>query len=193
MKKYRIINVNIAPKAIPHNTSFRVCQSLSLRTIILASIAKIFLSSALSSLIYWACFHASYLTFIASYQKRKENEIVTANSNESNPCIKPTSIVILHETPLCTEGNQPALQKLVRFNVLSLIISIITFIDWIKAHTNNGTIKGKNQIFILLYSNVSGRFKVLSPNLFRHVKFFHWLTEHECNLRMNRRKTTKDQ
>lgn len=68
-------------------------------------------NSSFISLIYWACFHASYLTFIASYQKRMEKQSAMAKCGLSIPYVSHMSVVILLDIQLWTEGNHPALHK----------------------------------------------------------------------------------
>lgn len=74
------------------------------------------LSSSFISLIYCACFPASYLTFAASYQNKKANVKQMAKYILSNQYSSHTSVAILDEIPLCTDGNHPDFRKLEKLN-----------------------------------------------------------------------------
>lgn len=87
----------------------------------------------------FACCPASYLTFAASYQKRKEKQNAKANAVESIPCSNNITVVMLAAIPLCTEGNHHALRSAVRCNLFAATRSIITFMIWIIIHTAIGT------------------------------------------------------
>ena len=89
-----------------------------------------------------ACCQASYLTLMASYQNKKENENVIANSAESYPYKRNISVVILAVTPECVEGNHPDTHKDLSVNSFTTTKSIQTLISCIAAQTISGTVNG---------------------------------------------------
>jgi hypothetical protein len=80
-------------------------------------------------LIIWACFQTSYLTFIASYQNKKEKIKAIAKKGEYIPYLRPIKVVILLEMLLWTEGNQPHLTKKSKLNFFSSKMSKKIFIN----------------------------------------------------------------
>ena len=115
---------------IHHATSIGVCQSLSLSGN-LSSLFRPHNNAALKleriSLIHFACFHDSNLTFIASYATSNENAKHTANSILLNHSLNRTIVVTLVDSPEWNDGNPHAAKILVKLNSFILIESIITF------------------------------------------------------------------
>ena len=83
---------------IHHATSIGVCQSLSFNGN-LSSLFKPHNNAVLKleriSLIHFACFHDSNLTFIASYATNRANAKHTANNKLLNHSLSRTIVVIL--------------------------------------------------------------------------------------------------
>lgn len=125
--------------AIPQITSIKVCHNLSLSSGVLIPMSRIPPSSSPIFLRNFACCHASYLTFAASYQKRNEKQKAKANAVESIPCSNSITVVMLAAMPLWTEGNHHALHNAGQLSFLATIRSIITLINWIITQTAIGT------------------------------------------------------
>lgn len=95
---------------------------------------------------YKACFQDSNLTFIASYQKRKEIDIANAKIELPIQSFNAITVVTLDVSAQWADGNHHESHKLIEESFLVLEKSMINFNDWARTVDINGIRNNQNCI-----------------------------------------------